>query len=396
MNNRRIFYFFTFIFALPTIVNAQSAADSISISINPYASFRGNLAVYNKEVDLQDNVTRFGAKTQLKKGKISFLAATELRLNLFQGGASFNIDDSPSGEFLNVQTTTNSQTISNRLGYIGFDFEEYGTITFGKQWSVYYDITSYTNQFDVFGGTATATYIGGTDGGENGTGRVNQSVIYRNKFGRFYLGAQTQIRGANNDKLIDGFGFSGQLEITKEVLIGAAFNRALLSDNLINNGRIINLKGQPSYYALGLNYKGEKLTLSAVGAIEKNGDFAKGSFLNNNNEWINPTVVFDAKGFEFYSNYSFNNFSIHAGYNLYIPNIKNIKTENDQSLLSKDFKINDIIFGTTYQPIKYIQLYAEQRISNGRSASNQKQWNVFALGMTLSISKAFNTKVSAK
>lgn len=391
--NKISLFFFLLILTQPFQILAQSENDSISIQFNPYASFRGNLAVYDKEMDLQDNATRIGAKARLKKGKISFLAATELRLNLFQGGPSFNIDDSPSGEFLNVQTSTNGQTISNRLGYIGFDFEKYGTITFGKQWSVYYDVTSYTNQFDVFGGTATATYVGGTDGGENGTGRVNQSIIYRNKLGRFYFGAQTQIRGSNNNKFIDGYGFSGQVEITKEVLFGAAFNRSLLSDDLINNAKIIGLKGQPSYYAFGLNYLGEKLTLSAVAAIEKNGDFAKGSFIDNNNDLLQPTIVFDAKGFEIYANYAFNKFSIHAGYNLYIPDSKKIKTENNQSPLSKNFETKDIIFGANYQPFKYVLIYAEQRLSYGRSASNQKQLSVFALGMNLDISKIFNSKV---
>lgn len=380
------------IILLPLITIGQSSNDSIQISIKPYASLSGNLAVYDKEMDLQDNVSKLGLKASIKKGKVTFLAASELRLNLVQGGASFNIDNSPIAGFLDVQTVAGAQTISNRIGYLGFDFEKYGTITFGKQWSVYYDVTSYTNKFEVFGGTASATYIGGTDGGENGTGRANQAIIYRNQFGPFLFGAQTQVRGGNNNKFVDGFGFSGQLEITKQILFGAAFNRSLLSDNLINQGQIIGLSGQPSYYALGINYMGEKLTLSAVAAIEQNGDFTQGSYLDANNNLVNPTVVFNAKGLEFYSNYIIDKFSIRAGYNLYVPQTKSLKTNTNQSPISTSFKTNDVIIGATYQPFQAVQIYAEQRLSFGKTELNKNEPSVFALGMTIDISKTFNSK----
>lgn len=370
--------------------------DSVSIEVTPYASFRGNLAVYDKEMDLQDNVTRVGLNGRIKKGKVSFLAATELHLNLFQGVSTFNIDGSPNSNFLDVQTLSDPQTLTNRLGYIGFDFEKYGTLTFGKQWSVYYDVASYTNQFSVFGGRASAIYVGGSDGGDNGTGRANQAVIYRNKFGPFSLGAQAQVRGGNNKKFIDGYGFSGQLEITKEIEIGGAVNRAFLSDHLIKEGKIIGLKGQPTYYAAGVNYNGKKFIVSAVGVIEKNGDFAQGSYVDINNDIVNPTVVFDAKGFEFYSQYNINAFSIHAGYNLYVPDTKSIETENNQSLLNKNYKINDIIFGIDYTPFQFAKIYAEQRISSGKTANGSRQFSVFALGMTLDITKTFKTKARIK
>lgn len=376
--------------------NAQTKKDSLEISFKPYASFRGHLAVYDNEIELQENVSRIGAKIGIKKGNITFLAATELHLNLFQGTTSFNVDGNENIDFLDVTTVKNNQTLANRIGYIGFDFEKYGTLTFGKQWSVYYDVASFTDQFTVFGGRASATYIGGTDGGSSGTGRANQSIIYRNQFGAFYLGAQTQVRGGNNNSFIDGFGFSAQYQVVKEIFIGASFNRTFLSNDLINQHKIIGLDGQPTYYAAGIKYLGEKLTLSALGAIQKNGDFTKGTYLNSGNTLINPTVVFDAKGFELFVNYQFKDFSIHGGYNLYVPDRKNIQTENNQIPVSSNFKVNDVILGLNYQPIKYVQIYTEQRLSFGRNALNVKDRSVFAIGMKIDISKTFNTMISAK
>lgn len=364
--------------------------DSIEIKFTPYANLRGHLAVYDKKSQLQDNASRIGATLSLRKNQVTYIAATELHINLFQGGESFNLDASGPGKFLEVSTTNNTQTFKNRLGYLGVDFEKYGRFTFGKQWSVYYDITSYTDRFSIFGGRASATFIGRTDGGENGTGRAAQSMIYRNTFGRFLFGAQALALGSNNSKFIDGYGFSGQYHVTEEISIGAAMNKTLLSDHLINSRQVIGLHGQPSYYAAGIKYQGRNLTLNAVGIIEKNGDFTKGILHHMDQTTSSPTVVFDAKGLEIFSRYTFNKFGINAGYNLYIPNGSSIHTEDFQQPLNKDFLINDIILGASYQPIPFIKIYSEQRLSYGRSALGIKDYDVFTLGMMFNISKSFS------
>lgn len=396
MNKITILIIIAITFIAPSLLKAQSTNDSIYVSVNPYASFRGNLTAYKNEIELQDNVSRLGINGNIKKGKISFLVSAEVHLNLFQGGGTFNVDNNGNADFLEIQTLNNQQTITNRLGYIGIDIEKYGTFTFGKQWSVYYDVSSYTNQFTVFGGRASATYIGGTDGGENGTGRVNQAAIYRNKFGPFYLGAQVQLLGFNNNKFIDGYGFSGQLEITKQITLGAAYNKALVSDSLIINGRILGLHGQPSYLTTAIKYQDTRFTLSLLGAVEKNGDFAQGSYMSKLSTLQTPTVVFDAKGLEIFSNYSFNKFSIHAGYNLYVPDTKAINEENNQPPISQNFKVNDIIFGANYVPFNFIEIYAEQRFSYGRTAANTKDPSVFALGMIIDFSKTFKKTIYPK
>ena len=151
-------------------------------------------------------------------------------------------------------------------------------------------------------------------------------MIYRNTFGRFLFGAQALALGSNNSKFIDGYGFSGQYHVTEEISIGAAMNKTLLSDHLINSRQVIGLHGQPSYYAAGIKYQGRNLTLNAVGIIEKNGDFTKGILHHMDQTTSSPTVVFDAKGLEIFSRYTFNKFGINAGYNLYIPNGSSIHT----------------------------------------------------------------------
>lgn len=388
--------FIALILFLPYLTQAQTKNDSIELTVNPYASLRGHLAIYDKEMALQENVSRIGAKINIKKGNITFLAATELHLNLFQGGASFNVDGNDANDFLDIETIQNQRAFNNRIGYIGLDFEKYGRFTFGKQWSVYYDVSGYTDQFTIFGGTASATYIGGTDGGASGTGRASQSAIYRNQIGNFYFGAQAQMRGGNNNKFIDGYGFSAQYNFLQNFFVGASLNKVFLNKDLIEQKKLIGLDGEPIYFAGGLKYQGKNLFISALGAIQKNGDFTQGSYLNSNNELVSPTVVFDAKGLEFFANYNFDSFGIHGGYNYYKPNLKNISSENNQTPVSSKFEVSTAIFGFTYQPIKYIMVYGEQRLAFGRNALNEKAQSVFALGMKIDISKTFNTKINTK
>ncbi|MDM1040281.1 MULTISPECIES: hypothetical protein [Empedobacter] len=51
------------------IVNAQQSNDSIDISIRPYTSLRGHLAMHDKVMELQENASRAGIEINLKKRK---------------------------------------------------------------------------------------------------------------------------------------------------------------------------------------------------------------------------------------------------------------------------------------------------------------------------------------
>lgn len=372
---------------------SQESIDTVGISFKPYTSLRGQVAVFDKQMELQENASRIGTELNIKKGKIEFIAGLELQVNLFRGSTSFSADASLSEGFINIQTTQTQQVLGNRLGYLGFSIEKYGVITIGKQWSVYRDISSYTDRFNVFGARASATFVGGTDGGASGTGRADQSVIYRNKIGPLYFGAQIQARGSNNDQFIDGLGFSTQLKIAQDFFVGMAFNRAFLNEKTINNGQILGLSGNPTYITFGTKYIGNKIDFSVIYAMQKNGDFTQGLYLDSELNIMKPTVVFDAKGIEVFGKYKFNKLSILIGYNLYVPAEGRISKVFDQSIIDHRFKRNDFITGLSYMPIKYIQFYSEQRVSFGKNSIGEKEKSVFTLGMKIDLSKSFNKAV---
>ncbi|AZA78465.1 porin [Chryseobacterium sp. G0186] len=378
------------LFMCAETIYAQDAKDSVEISVRPYASLRGHMAVYDNKMELQENASRLGMELQIKKGELGFIAGGEIQLNMFRGSNSFNVDGSLSGGFLTLESAQTQQVFGNRLGYLGLDLGKFGTLTIGKQWSVYRDVTAYTDRFNVFGARASATFIGGTDGGETGTGRADQSVIYRNHFGSLYIGGQIQARGGNNGKFIDGFGASLQYEIMDGFFAGAAYNRALLSDQLVNSGKVIGLTGLPTYFSLGTKYIGQAVDVSVVGVLQKNGDFAQGFYLDPHMGMLNSTVVFNAKGIEIFGKYKFQKFSVLAGYNLYIPDLKNTDEVSGQYGLDSGFKKNDIIIGLSYAPFKFAQIYSEQRFSMGKTATGESEKSVFTLGFRIDLSGRFS------
>lgn len=382
------------LFAGAEKLQAQDTKDSLEILVKPYASLRGHLAVYDQKLEMQENASRIGTELIIKKGNLGFIAGGEIQLNMFKGGTSFNVDGNLSGGFLTVESAQKQQVFGNRLGYLGLDFGKFGTLTIGKQWSVYRDVTAYTDRFNVFGSRASATFIGGTDGGETGTGRADQSVIYRNYFGALSVGGQVLARGGNNGKFIDGFGASVQYEIIEGFFAGAAFNRALLSENLVNNGKIIGLTGQPTYFSLGTKYIGKVMDFSIVGVLQKNGDFSHGSYLDSDNGTLPFTTVFNAKGLEVFGKYKFQKFSVLAGYNLYVPDLKTISEASQQYHLDPGFKRNDIIIGLSYSPFRFAQIYSEQRLSMGKTSTGEKEQSVFTLGLRIDISGSFEKKFS--
>src|SRR5690554_4751653 len=133
----------------PVMIYPQDSKDLVEISTRTYTGLRGHLAVYDQGLEVQDNASRVGVELGIKKEKLTFIAGAEIQVNMFRGGSSFNADGNLAGGFLTIQSEQKQQVFGNRLGYLGVDFDRYGSLTIGKQSSVYRDITSYTDRFKI-------------------------------------------------------------------------------------------------------------------------------------------------------------------------------------------------------------------------------------------------------
>jgi hypothetical protein len=166
--------------SVTTGVNPEIASvDKYVGEFAPYGSLRTIIGASSSGAEVQDDASRIGIKLSTL-GPIKVFAQLELGVNLVQSNVQFNAGASTEGGF-GTLTSNTSPVLGPRLGLVGVDLGRWGKVSFGKQNSVYYDITSdTTDRFNVFGGQASATYVGGTDGGETGTGRADQVVQYRN------------------------------------------------------------------------------------------------------------------------------------------------------------------------------------------------------------------------
>ena len=146
---------------------------------NPYGSFRAHIAFAGKSAAIENNSSRLGLMmTSDERSGWSLLARAEFGVNLVKNDTRFNLDDNDDDRWATLKEGAPDQTIWTRLGYVGVEYERTGEISIGKRWSVYSDVASWTDMFDVFGGWASGQYPGGTDGGYTGTGRAEKVLMY--------------------------------------------------------------------------------------------------------------------------------------------------------------------------------------------------------------------------
>ena len=372
----------------------EKIQDSLQINVNPYGSFRGHFAFFNDEVEFQENASRVGLEMGVKKNKFEFFFGVELGINLFKSNSQFNFDGNNASGFFIVQNNQANQVFTTRLGFLGLRMGKYGTLSLGKQWSVYYDVTSYTDNFNVFGARGSSTFVAGTDGGAIGTGRADQSLIYRNQFGPLLLGLQMQAKNTTNNNFIDGFGGSLQWQIAEVLKAGVSFNKSNVNDELVDELNILGYDGDHRYFGAGLNYTTDELVLSAIYTQHENGDLTRGFRDVSLEDGLGPTIVFDAYGFEFFGRYNWNKLSLLAGYNHYIPDLAEIESEAGELPVSDNFKIRDVVFGLEYRPARFIFIYSEFRLANSKDALGVADEDVLTLGLKLEADRIFNKVIS--
>lgn len=96
--------------------------------------------------------------------------------------------------------TQSGDFLTNRLGYIGVSHVDYGSISIGKQWGVWYDVVYNTNNGFVWDGNASGTYTyNKSDGAINGVGRGDKIIQYRKSWGDLSIAAQMQLKNSEND-----------------------------------------------------------------------------------------------------------------------------------------------------------------------------------------------------
>jgi predicted porin len=343
-------------------------------SANAYVEICSQLAFYEKTVEVQNNESKLGLYLDYAFEKqIKVFGHTEWAVNLVDNNYSFNasaITDQSIPDALFDETTSAFET---RLGYLGVDFKKFGVLTFGKQWSAYYDVSGWTDMFIVFGGQASSTYLTGTDGGETGAGRAAKTMIYRNKFGPLKISLQAQLNGVRNN-----YGGSLRIRFLKNFEFGVGVDDIRISKE--TEGYIVNVQDFEVTAIFGLKYEGPKL-YSAFNYNLNGGDVIPVHLTDTS-----LVYGYHFSGYEFITGYNIKSWlRAYGGLNIQIPTTKN-------TLINDDFHMEYYVLGGEISFSPHIQTYIEIRLDNSVNAEGKNSFNVYTLGLSIDFNKVFHGK----
>jgi predicted porin len=335
---------------------------------NPYGSLRNIVSISDSGAQVQDNASRVGINFSTF-GRIKVFATGEWGVNLVRSETTFNAGAITAEGFGVINQDTNP-VFAARLGFLGIDFGRFGQLAFGKQNSTHYDVTSYTtDRFNVFGGQSTATYVAGTDGGQSGTGRADQTILYHLKFAKILdFGAQGQLRTGNTPQAFNGFGFSLQAAVLPGLKIGGAYNKTYFNPQF---SQVVFNGGGTDYWTLGAKGDWRKLEWGAVWARQTNGDIA---FVPDPAGGPEPVALgFSANGIEVYSRLKFGKFAAVLGFEDQWPHDLN-------PLINPNFKTRYAILGAEWHISKSGYAFFEAKLGDSVDALGNDVSQAAAIG----------------
>lgn len=191
-----------------------------------------------------------------------------------------------------------------RLGYAGLTHDTYGTIQYGHNWSVMYDVTQYADMLPEFG-EDTLGYFSEVSGSTVidpdsmfGSGRGNGMLQYRYSYAGFDMGLQYLASSTG----VQGEGAGASLQYTFDsvgITLGGAYNAGSKDmqaiRNLENPNGGVTLapdfnESRAHMWALGAKYDLNNIYLSAVYAETNNQQPYVD--INNNNNFADKTQAY--------------------------------------------------------------------------------------------------------
>lgn len=212
--------------------------------------------IYNKDSNKLDLYGKVNAKHYFSSNDADDGDTTYVRLG-FKGETQINDQLTGFGQWEyefkgNRAESQGSSKDKTRLAFAGLKFGDYGSIDYGRNYGVAYDIGAWTDVLPEFGGdtwTQTDVFM---------TGRTTGVATYRNNdfFGLVDgLNFAAQYQGKNDRSDFDnytegngdGFGFSATYEY-EGFGIGATYAKSDRTDTQVNAGKVL-----PEVFASGKN-----------------------------------------------------------------------------------------------------------------------------------------------
>jgi predicted porin len=326
-------------------------------SINFYGALPIQVALFDKKIELQENGPLIGMDLyrNLQQGW-SVQAKLEFGLHLING-TNFNNSANSTADFI-ANPLLKKDVFTSRLAWFGISHEKYGSLTFGKQWGVYYDIGGYTDNFSLFGGSANGIYAGGTDGGWKGTGRADNAVVYRNKIGPVELGVQSQLFSGEHS-----LGASVQYHTQMGLSFGLSYNDAAVVTPV--NKFVVDIGTRTKNFIAGAKYAKDKF----YGAF---------TFSVNDDAIVvvdtGKAVSFPTYGYELSTSYRLSKkWALEGGFNL-------IQERENRNVFKGDYYLFHFIIGANYFITPETKLYLMTRFSSSNNTEYVDNVNAYVFG----------------
>ncbi|NMP16651.1 porin [Thalassotalea sp. Y01] len=298
--------------ALATVPLSSSAVEVYDDGKNTFnigGYFEPNMVFADGTDEVVDGGSRINLNFthQLKHGWTAF-ATAEWAVRLVS-----NDSDLTLGGDARLAQGESSDTLSNRLGFVGARHDKWGSVSVGKQWGSVYQVIGVTDNLNVFGGDAAGAYALG-DGGYVGTGRAEQAIQYNNQFGNLGLSAQfqgTEDTAVLSEELPPPFDVLNDAEITYDnsygvaltyqlpwqLKVGAAYNQASVEFSAIDDTLVRELDDTLSAVSVTYGTLGKTGLYAAAVAVE-----------TENHEFDNRgDLLEEASGIELMASYRFDN-----------------------------------------------------------------------------------------
>src|SRR5262245_35608063 len=195
-----------------------------ALNVDSYGSLRVlTLVDTDGHSEVSNNFSRLGIRGEKPlAGSLVAFGRYEMGVNMVANDRAILLTGGDPG----TPIGQGSQAISTRLGYVGVR-TRIGNFSWGKQWAPYYDVSEFSDQLQIFTGTASGAFGALTDGGIAGTGRAERAFLYREAWGPFAVGLQMQNRSltVNDRHWADTYSGSFVLGERNGFAVGAAYNK---------------------------------------------------------------------------------------------------------------------------------------------------------------------------
>ncbi|MDC9613031.1 porin [Xenorhabdus khoisanae] len=288
---------------------------------------------------------------------------------------------------LRAHTEEGKQETATRLAFAGLKFANYGSLDYGRNYGVNYDVNAWTDVLPIFGADSMAkkdNYM---------TSRATGLLTYRNTdfFGLVDgLNFALQYQGQNSDRTKnkrtgstangDGYGLSTTYNVGYGITVGGSY---------ANSARTADQKGSSALgkraeaWNIGAKYDANNVYLAAMYGETRNMTAVESATRVNDGASFSKGIANKTQNIELTAQYLFSDLGLKPSLAYVQSKGKNLGEPNAESRINADL-VKYVSVGTYYYFNKNLSTYVDYKINllDKKNPAEAGARNVFGVGLT--------------